>query len=128
MRLCVARDLTRVRHDVGQGIPVVRVHDTRGAMCALIGAPLTCGRLTTTEDPGHGSPWATIHGFTHPDGSCVDGINGHLSSHSTAGIAGAIVGFSVREAACRIQASVVGRETPQRGAKKPQAACPRGIR
>jgi hypothetical protein len=74
---------------------------------------LKCGHITITAYPDQGSPGATIHGFK-PDFSFFDWITCHISLHSMSCISGAIVGSSRLDAACRIQPSVVVRDTPNR--------------
>jgi hypothetical protein len=83
MGVCLANERTRFRSHLGERVPVICIKYTIRYMFTLIIASLERCRITTTEYPGYGSPWATSPGLNNPDFSCVDGINCHLSANAT---------------------------------------------
>src|SRR5919109_1840469 len=92
MRACLATEMPFWRQHVGTGFPVSGIKYPGGQMLDFIRQALEGCSITTTESPGHGSPWAMIHGFDQPEFAFFECRKCHSSAKSSACTSCAIVG------------------------------------
>ena len=93
---------------------MIRIKNTFVQMFDLVIQLAEGCSITTTSDPGHGSPCATIQRFDDPYFVFFEPMKCHISSNSISWMLPGTVGSGNWSAASRIQRQVSERDTPNR--------------
>ena len=83
-RYCVrlSDDVAILRQYLAKSVPVISIEDAVLQVFHFVIESFECCSITTTDNPGHSSPCATIHGFDDPSFVFFAPMKCHISSNS----------------------------------------------